>query len=152
MMPQNAFYVEKKRPLRLTIKAVRTIERVLFGNTGNRKGLAWETADQNIVRRYELLVDFGDIASDVVCVTGEVRTIRLLTELVPLAREDAPPANGFKTNPDTTDASKEIDEPKLGEGAPRGLGPRLNGYSSWLAEQRQLLQPSSPAKWKDCEK
>jgi hypothetical protein len=105
----DAADVEEQRALRFVGKAVGTAEGVLFGDAGNREGLAREAGEQQVVGGDVLCVDFGDIAVDAVA-AEVVFGIGLLRLAVPFAGEHTLPAEFLEGHADAANAGKQVDE------------------------------------------
>ena len=112
-MGDDPRHIEEQRALGFVLKSVRTAERVLLGNAGDRERLTGEAGQQNVMRRDILNGDFGDVAVDFVVVVGEVRGVGLLAVLVPLGRKDALAADGLEAPPQSADAGEQVDKGEI---------------------------------------
>ena len=135
MESQDPLYVEKERTLGFTVEAMGPVQRIFLGYASNRERLTGEPAHEHIMCGDVLLVDFRDVTGNFVAVTGKVRSIGLLAELVPLAREDALASDRLKAEPDPAYTGKQVYEPEIraGTGAQR-LDVRALNASPRLAE------------------
>ncbi|OBY24862.1 hypothetical protein A9D60_23465 [Leisingera sp. JC1] len=115
MMFDNVCQIIKQSALCITQKAMRFTQGVLFGNSGNRKRLAGEACEQNIMLWHPCRVFgvwtniFGKLVLFAVRV---VRSVGLSCKAIPLGSKDTLPAQFFKWNPYPTDTCKQINKPE----------------------------------------
>lgn len=109
----DAADVKEQRALRLVGKSVGAAEGVLFGNAGNREGLAGKAAEQDIVVGDVGSIDFGNVAVGGVA-AWKVLDVGLLRVGVPFAGEHALTAEFLKGHADAADAGEQVDEAESG--------------------------------------
>lgn len=103
--------IEKERSLGFVGEPMGPSQRILLGDTGDRKWLAGKTRDQNIVIRNLIRVNLCDVSGDLL--VTEVFTIGQLRVLVPLARKNALTSSRLEPEAHSADSGEQVDEREI---------------------------------------
>jgi len=126
--------VEEECALCRAFEAVRSSEGVFLAHTGNAEWLAWEAREKDVVIGHIRRFDGNDVTDELMIVTM-IGEIGLLGEVVPLAGEDAPPAMRLEPQPNSANASEQVNHPKARIVGRKGLM-RLQDFAQGCFEHR----------------
>jgi hypothetical protein len=104
-------HLKEQGSLGLAEESVRASEGVLFRDSGNGKGLAGKSRDQNIIGWNIFWTDIPDVPGKRV-VSRKIGLIGFPGLFIPFAGEDAFSAGRFEPEPHSTNAGEQVDKPE----------------------------------------
>lgn len=105
----DALEVEKECALSWVVEAVCSAETVLLADASETEWLAGKTCDKKIVIRHRSGLNLPNVSGYFV-VISVICAVGLAGVLIPLRCEHTPASRGLKTQPSTSDPSKQIDK------------------------------------------